>query len=136
MFTCMTGLVVVRGLPCWYDSYGFGFAGWSREFRTDSIRQVDSRCTTRLEVQPFTCYASTRVEIGAAVGIVAAQSIGEPGTQLTLRTFHTGGTAQASGDITSGLPRVDVYEQPLGPPATRAEAVSGVLTQKSASHDR
>ncbi|NWF68893.1 MAG: DNA-directed RNA polymerase subunit beta' [Chloroflexi bacterium] len=47
------------------------------------------------------------VEIGAAVGIIAAQSIGEPGTQLTLRTFHTGGTAQASGDITSGLPRVE-----------------------------
>jgi DNA-directed RNA polymerase subunit beta' len=47
------------------------------------------------------------VEIGSAVGIVAAQSIGEPGTQLTLRTFHSGGTAQASGDITSGLPRVE-----------------------------
>ncbi|NPV66796.1 MAG: DNA-directed RNA polymerase subunit beta' [Anaerolineae bacterium] len=47
------------------------------------------------------------VQVGAAVGIVAAQSIGEPGTQLTLRTFHTGGTAQASGDITSGLPRVE-----------------------------
>lgn len=47
------------------------------------------------------------VNIGEAVGIVAAQSIGEPGTQLTLRTFHTGGTAQAAGDITSGLPRVE-----------------------------
>jgi DNA-directed RNA polymerase subunit beta' len=47
------------------------------------------------------------VEKGAAVGIVAAQSIGEPGTQLTLRTFHTGGTAEKSGDITSGLPRVE-----------------------------
>ncbi len=47
------------------------------------------------------------VQIGAAVGIIAAQSIGEPGTQLTLRTFHTGGTAQASGDITTGLPRVE-----------------------------
>src|SRR6185369_5488583 len=47
------------------------------------------------------------VEIGTAVGIIAAQSIGEPGTQLTLRTFHTGGTAQATGDITSGLPRVE-----------------------------
>jgi DNA-directed RNA polymerase subunit beta' len=46
------------------------------------------------------------VELGAAVGIVAAQSIGEPGTQLTLRTFHTGGVA-AGGDITSGLPRVE-----------------------------
>ena len=48
----------------------------------------------------------TRVELGAAVGIVAAQSIGEPGTQLTLRTFHTGGVA-AGGDITTGLPRVE-----------------------------
>ena len=45
------------------------------------------------------------VRIGEAVGIVAAQSIGEPGTQLTLRTFHTGGVAGAS-DITQGLPRV------------------------------
>jgi DNA-directed RNA polymerase subunit beta' len=50
------------------------------------------------------------VAIGAAVGIVAAQSIGEPGTQLTLRTFHTGGVAHA-GDITAGLPRVEeVFE--------------------------
>ncbi len=48
------------------------------------------------------------VEIGSAVGIVAAQSIGEPGTQLTLRTFHTGGVASGGGgDITSGLPRVE-----------------------------
>jgi DNA-directed RNA polymerase subunit beta' len=46
------------------------------------------------------------VAIGAAVGVVAAQSIGEPGTQLTLRTFHTGGVA-AGGDITVGLPRVE-----------------------------
>lgn len=47
-----------------------------------------------------------KVDIGSAVGIVAAQSIGEPGTQLTLRTFHTGGVA-AGGDITTGLPRVE-----------------------------
>src|SRR5436190_21295640 len=45
------------------------------------------------------------VGIGDAVGIVAAQSIGEPGTQLTMRTFHTGGVAGI--DITSGLPRVE-----------------------------
>ena len=45
------------------------------------------------------------VEIGEAVGVVAAQSIGEPGTQLTMRTFHTGGVASAS-DITQGLPRI------------------------------
>ncbi|MEI7845323.1 MAG: DNA-directed RNA polymerase subunit beta' [Chloroflexota bacterium] len=48
------------------------------------------------------------VEMGSAVGIVAAQSIGEPGTQLTLRTFHTGGVAVGvGGDITTGLPRVE-----------------------------
>ncbi len=46
------------------------------------------------------------VEFGVAVGIIAAQSIGEPGTQLTMRTFHTGGVA-GGGDITQGLPRVD-----------------------------
>ncbi|MEO7001850.1 MAG: DNA-directed RNA polymerase subunit beta' [Ktedonobacterales bacterium] len=47
------------------------------------------------------------VEIGDAVGIIAAQSIGEPGTQLTMRTFHTGGIAGAQEDITQGLPRVE-----------------------------
>ena len=57
------------------------------------------------------CYGSNMatgnmVDIGEAVGIVAAQAIGEPGTQLTMRTFHTGGVA-SSGDITQGLPRVE-----------------------------
>ena len=46
-----------------------------------------------------------KIDIGEAVGIIAAQSIGEPGTQLTMRTFHTGGVA--GGDITQGLPRVE-----------------------------
>ena len=59
----------------------------------------------------FMCYGmdlgrGKMVDVGSAVGIVAAQSIGEPGTQLTLRTFHTGGVA-AGGDITTGLPRVE-----------------------------
>src|SRR5205814_3127425 len=56
------------------------------------------------------------VEFNEAVGIVAAQSIGEPGTQLTMRTFHTGGVAGGL-DITSGLPRVEeLFEarQPKG----------------------
>src|SRR6058998_1543797 len=47
------------------------------------------------------------VEAGEAVGIIAAQSIGEPGTQLTMRTFHTGGVASVGKDITMGLPRVE-----------------------------
>lgn len=52
-----------------------------------------------------TCIATGKlIEMGATVGVMAAQSIGEPGTQLTMRTFHTGGVA--GGDITNGLPRV------------------------------
>ena len=52
------------------------------------------------------------IDIGEAVGTVAAQAIGEPGTQLTMRTFHAGGTASVGGDITSGLPRVEeVFEK-------------------------
>ncbi len=47
------------------------------------------------------------VGLGEAVGTVAAQAIGEPGTQLTMRTFHAGGTASVGGDITQGLPRVE-----------------------------
>jgi DNA-directed RNA polymerase subunit beta' len=47
------------------------------------------------------------VQPGTAVGIIAAQSIGEPGTQLTMRTFHSGGIAGGQGDITQGLPRVE-----------------------------
>jgi len=47
------------------------------------------------------------VKLGMAVGIIAAQSIGEPGTQLTMRTFHSGGIAGGQGDITEGLPRVE-----------------------------
>ena len=52
------------------------------------------------------------VDLGEAVGTIAAQAIGEPGTQLTMRTFHAGGTASVGGDITSGLPRVEeVFEK-------------------------
>ena len=47
------------------------------------------------------------VELGLAAGIIAAQSIGEPGTQLTMRTFHTGGVASKQGDITGGLTDVE-----------------------------
>src|SRR5258706_937091 len=69
------------------------------------------------------------VGLGSAVGIVAAQSIGEPGTQLTLRTFHTGGVAATSADITTGLPRVEelfeARKQPKGE-AVVAE-IGGVL---------
>ena len=80
------------------------------------------------------------VELGAAVGIVAAQSIGEPGTQLTLRTFHTGGVA-AGGDITTGLPRVEeLFEarrMPKGEAViTRINGIARVLESDRYSEQR
>ncbi|MBI5456290.1 DNA-directed RNA polymerase subunit beta' [Candidatus Kaiserbacteria bacterium] len=68
------------------------------------------------------------IDLGEAVGVVAAQAIGEPGTQLTMRTFHTGGVATAGGDITMGLPRVEeVFESRMPKlPATIAR-VSGAI---------
>ena len=65
-------------------------------------------CTTGTGASALTCYGRSMatgklVDVGEAVGIVAAQSIGEPGTQLTMRTFHQGGVGE---DITGGLPRV------------------------------
>jgi DNA-directed RNA polymerase subunit beta' len=72
----------------------------ARRFTCELIHGICSRC------YGLDLGRGKMVEIGSAVGIVAAQSIGEPGTQLTLRTFHTGGVA-AGGDITTGLPRVE-----------------------------
>src|SRR5258707_4323522 len=66
-------------------------------------------------------------EIGDAVGIIAAQSIGEPGTQLTMRTFHTGGVAGA--DITHGLPRVvELFEARKPKGLARIAEQSGVVS--------
>jgi len=70
---------------------------------------------------------SAESEIGDAVGHIAAQSIGEPGTQLTMRTFHTGGVAGA--DITHGLPRVtELFEARKPKGVARISEVSGVVT--------
>ena len=68
------------------------------------------------------------VNIGSAVGIIAAQSIGEPGTQLTLRTFHSGGTAEVR-DITSGLPRVEELFEARRVPKGQAvtTSIGGIL---------
>ena len=80
------------------------------------------------------------VEQGSAVGIVAAQSIGEPGTQLTLRTFHSGGVASGS-DITTGLPRVEeLFEARRAPKGeaviTRISGVAKVLQSERGIEQR
>lgn len=70
------------------------------------------------------------VEVGEAVGTVAAQAIGEPGTQLTMRTFHAGGAAQAGGDITQGLPRVEeVFENRLPKNPATVCKIDGVVSE-------
>lgn len=72
------------------------------------------------------------VELGTAVGVMAAQSIGEPGTQLTMRTFHTGGVAGES-DITQGLPRVDELLETRNPKgeATLSKVFGKVVSVKN-----
>ena len=97
---------------------------WSHEdmITGEGAKKIVDAGITRIEIRSvLTCHShhgvckkcygrnlatSKPVTIGEAVGIVAAQSIGEPGTQLTMRTFHTGGIASTE-DITPGLPRVE-----------------------------
>jgi DNA-directed RNA polymerase beta' subunit len=93
-------------------------------FSCDSTYGVCKKCYGR------NMATGKEVEVGEAVGIMAAQSIGEPGTQLTMRTFHTGGVAAAEGgDITQGLPRVEELFEARRPkkPALLAK-ISGTIT--------
>ncbi len=70
------------------------------------------------------------VDVGEAVGTVAAQAIGEPGTQLTMRTFHAGGTASVGGDIVAGLPRVEeVFERRRPKSPAVIARVSGTVSE-------
>jgi DNA-directed RNA polymerase subunit beta' len=76
-----------------------------RQVKVRSVLTCESRVGTCAHCYGRSLATGKLVDIGEAVGIIAAQSIGEPGTQLTMRTFHTGGVASAD-DITQGLPRV------------------------------
>jgi len=76
------------------------------------------------------------VNVGAAVGIIAAQSIGEPGTQLTMRTFHTGGIA-AAADITQGLPRIEELFEARKPKGQAIiSEIPGKITLTEKAHKR
>ncbi len=95
--------------------------------RKDAIAVEESTCGAVVVRSPMTCKTlrgvcqhcygidlttNQMVDIGEAVGTVAAQAIGEPGTQLTMNTKHAGGAASVGGDVTSGLPRVEeVFEK-------------------------
>jgi len=110
----------------------------------NGITEVKVRSVLTCEAKTGTCAAcygrslatGKLVDVGEAVGIVAAQSIGEPGTQLTMRTFHTGGVA--GDDITQGLPRVvELFEArqpkgkaPIAETAGRVRIEDGERTRK------
>ncbi len=75
------------------------------------------------------------VQVGESIGIIAAQSIGEPGTQLSMRTFHSGGVA--GGDITQGLPRVEELFEARKPKGLAIiTEISGVATLKDTKKKR
>jgi DNA-directed RNA polymerase subunit beta' len=103
---------------------------------TEEDRVIEVRsvlfCETRVGVCRH-CYGRLlarghMVDMGEAVGIIAAQSIGEPGTQLTMRTFHTGGVASAD-DITQGLPRVvELFEARVPKGKAEIARISGRVT--------
>ncbi|MQF70083.1 DNA-directed RNA polymerase subunit beta' [SAR202 cluster bacterium AD-804-J14_MRT_500m] len=107
--------------PVIHPGTGEVIVGQNEEITEGVLIAIESAGITEVQVRsPLSCQAqrglcqlcygrspatSKQVQMGEAVGIIAAQSIGEPGTQLTMRTFHTGGVAGV--DITSGLPRVE-----------------------------
>ena len=100
-----------------------------------SVRSVMT-CLTRGGIC-MKCYGkdlgtNRTVEIGTAVGIIAAQSIGEPGTQLTMRTFHMGGVAE-EGDITQGLTRVEELFEARNP---KNPAILSEITGKAKVHHK
>ena len=107
------------------------------------IREVAVRSPLICECQRGVCQScygrlpatGIFVEMGQAVGIIAAQSIGEPGTQLTMRTFHTGGIAGL--DITSGLPRVEeLFEARVPKGAAILADIDGVIEMESDEEGR
>jgi DNA-directed RNA polymerase subunit beta' len=116
-------------------------ATWQEDLPRETLVPVrtPSKCESPQGVCQ-TCYGRALstyrpVDVGEAVGIIAAQSIGEPGTQLTMRTFHTGGIA--GEDITAGLPRVVELFEARHPKAeaTLAE-IDGIVSLEEADSDR
>jgi DNA-directed RNA polymerase subunit beta' len=111
---------------------------------TDADREVVIRSVLACDTEIGVCRAcygemlanGAMVDMGEAVGIIAAQSIGEPGTQLTMRTFHTGGVASAD-DITQGLPRVvELFEARNPKGKAEIARISGRVTIEEAEQGR
>ena len=96
-----------------------------------SVLSCESRCGVCARCYGMNLATGTPVNSGEAVGVIAAQSIGEPGTQLTMRTFHSGGVA--GDDITQGLPRVEeLFEARKPKKMAVLSEISGTLTIEEA----
>jgi len=108
------------------------------------ITEVEIRTTLTCNTQNGVCQkcygrnlaTGNLVEVGEAVGVMAAQSIGEPGTQLTMRTFHTGGVAGGE-DITQGLPRIqELFEARIPKGKATIAEISGKVTKIDEDHGK
>jgi len=114
----------------------------NQEIDVETARKIQEAGVEKVKIRsPLTCQAKwglcqrcygwdlsshRMVSLGEAVGVIAAQSIGEPGTQLTLRTFHTGGIFRRGGDIPQGLPRAtELFE-----PRKQSYPKKGVIRQR------
>jgi len=119
--------------------------------KKDAIKAEEAGVTEAFVRSPLTCKTlygvcqkcygvdpgrNKLVKLGEAVGIVAAQAIGEPGTQLTMRTFHAGGIASVGGDITQGLPRVEeIFERKIPKSAAVINVSDGEVIEVENSMD-
>ena len=104
------------------------FKAGVKELRVRSVLTCESAIGVCALCYGRSMASNVLVDIGEAVGIIAAQSIGEPGTQLTMRTFHTGGVASAD-DITQGLPRIqELFEARTPKGVAPISEVSGRVT--------
>ena len=103
----------------------------SSEVKVRSVLTCESKVGTCAICYGRSLATGKLVDIGEAVGIIAAQSIGEPGTQLTMRTFHIGGVASEGGDITHGLPRVqELFEARTPKGAAPITEVAGRVSHR------
>ncbi|OGG57156.1 DNA-directed RNA polymerase subunit beta' [Candidatus Kaiserbacteria bacterium RIFCSPHIGHO2_02_FULL_55_20] len=141
----VNGRVLAEDIGGFSAGGGSAFGGKRNHLinRDDAKVIEDSKATEVTVRSPMTCKVARGVcqkcygmdlttgeivDVGEAIGVIAAQAIGEPGTQLTMRTFHTGGVATAGGDITMGLPRVEEVFETRAPklPATISR-VTGII---------
>jgi len=129
-------VLVEKGAEIGRDEFGAIIDAFRAQYDDEGVNQrIPVRSVLKCEATSGVCQAcygrsmatGKLAQIGDAVGIIAAQSIGEPGTQLTMRTFHTGGVAGA--DITHGLPRVvELFEARKPKGLAQISEVDGVVS--------